>query len=165
MSDREVLRRRAARLARREDVARERHLAFRVGVIAAGAQLIGIPVESLREIVVLPAPTPLPRCHPWLGIVQVRGDLVPVMDLHHVVDEKDPQHGVLAVVSTSCGLVGFAGRAVVDFRDVYADALAESLGARESNGAIRAVTRDLVSVLDVERAAIGAVHRIATRAE
>ncbi|WP_426106034.1 chemotaxis protein [Massilia sp. TSP1-1-2] len=63
-------------------------LLFRLGGDASGAhtELYGINVFKVREIVVMPEVTKIADSHPhMLGVVNVRGEIIPVIDLPSVV--------------------------------------------------------------------------------
>lgn len=59
------------------DGTQARHVVFRLG-----GELFAAPVESVDEIMPLPALTPIPRAPAWLlGITNRRGDLLPVVEV------------------------------------------------------------------------------------
>jgi purine-binding chemotaxis protein CheW len=152
-----VLARRAERLAR-ADVAEDRSvIAARIAVLSVGSQRVGIDVAALREILPLAKPTALPDMPGWmLGIVSVRGSLLAVADLHHVLGEPSGTSTVLAVVDTHEGTVGLAASAALEVRDVLADALSSDVSGERP---IRAVTHDFVALLDLERWRASALQR------
>jgi len=147
----EILRRRAARLAGDGVEGARRTVAVQAAVVSVGAQRIAIPAEDLREIVPLPDVTPLPGLPPWLlGIAQVRGELLGVVDLASIVGVSGERAAIMAIVDGSGGPLGLALNSVVGFRDIHVDELSTELG-EGAQRPFRAITRDLVAVLDVRR--------------
>lgn len=147
----EILRRRAERLAaaRGDDV--RRRIAARVAVVSVGAQRLGIPAEDLREIVPLPDVTALPGLPPWIvGIAQVRGEVLGVVDLASALGWRGGRASAMAVVEGSGGLFGLAVESVIGFREVYEDELSDEIGA-DPQRPFRAMSKDLIALLDVKR--------------
>jgi len=80
-----LLRRRAARLAERrngsEQVDEIELLTFKVG-----AERFALPVSALRGVVAVDRHTRVPGAAPeLLGVIYVRGEIVPLVDLGHIV--------------------------------------------------------------------------------
>ncbi len=76
--------------------------------------LLAFPLTAVAEVVAVPEVTPLPRTPDWIrGVVNLRGDIVPVVDLNRVWalgPSPDPRIARLIVVhsqdqSTRLGLV------------------------------------------------------------
>lgn len=76
--------------------------------------LLAFPLTAVGEVVAVPQVTPLPRTPDWIcGVVNLRGDIVPVVDLNRVWNlgpSPDPRIARLIVVhsqdqSTRLGLV------------------------------------------------------------
>lgn len=158
MSDRadreQVLEERARALAaRRVDERREPLLT--VVAVRAGGQLFGLPLSALAEVAPMRPIAHLSALPPWLpGLVQVRGELVSVLDLAHwfqVPGTPAPRN--LALVSHRRRLLALLVDEVLGARVVYADEVAgELLRDHEARGRpVRTVTRDLMLVLDSER--------------
>lgn len=158
MSDRadreQVLEERARALAaRRVDERREPLLT--VVAVRAGGQLFGLPLAALAEVAPMRPIAHLAALPPWLpGLVQVRGELVSVLDLAHwfqVPGTPAPRN--LALVSHRRRLLALLVDEVLGARVVYADEVAgELLRDHEARGRpVRTVTRDLMLVLDPER--------------
>jgi purine-binding chemotaxis protein CheW len=58
----------------------------RIVSIRLGGKLYGLPLESVREVVRMVAITPLPDSPPeLLGALNVRGTIMPVYDLRHLL--------------------------------------------------------------------------------
>jgi purine-binding chemotaxis protein CheW len=126
--------------------------AFEVAACTVGSEKFGIPVQHLREIVPLPTVTRLPHAPPWmLGIAQVRGTLLSVVDLARlctVRGQSVPRH--LAVVQAAQGPIGFTIDDVLACRSVSSSML-EPEGHRTDHRALLGVTQDLLVVLDVPK--------------
>ncbi len=150
----EVLRSRAARLAAgKMGGADARQIALEVALVAVGAERFGLPVAGLREILPLPKVARLPGMPPWmLGIAQVRGELVSVVDLGEWLGIEaggKPTHLVLA--EGEAGPIGLTADQVLGFRYVYSDELADADAAQRAKRPVTAITRDLVTVIDLDR--------------
>ncbi len=66
--------------------------------VAAGKETYGVPLSSVREILVPPPVTDVPRApEPVLGVITVRGQILTLVDLAALLD--------LERTSTSCGRV------------------------------------------------------------
>jgi chemotaxis signal transduction protein len=145
-----VLKRRAQRLAQGTNQERERASVAKVTVVTIGDQQVGIPASGLREIVPLPRLTALPGMPPWLlGVAQVRGELLGVVDMKRLLEITGGELSALAIVDTAQGAFALAVDRVVDFRHVHADDLAEQLA--DPSRPFSAVCKDLVALLDLER--------------
>jgi len=149
------LERRARQLAAVPEKQGDRRVAATVAVVAVGEERFGIPVEGLRGILKAPAIARLPGMPEWLpGIVQVRGELMSALDLgrwFQVAGGAEPAY--LAVVEGSRGALGLLVESVEGFREVGEEEIAQKLTAapRAAGRPIRATTRDLVTLLDIER--------------
>lgn len=151
LSREEILQRRAVRLAATKGGDVLRRVDVQVALVGVGSQRVGIPTGDVRELVPLPDVTPLPELPPWLlGIAQVRGELLGVVDLASILGASGERPSVLVVVEGTGGPLGLAVQSVLGFRDVYEDELSDELGM-DPQRPIRAMTRDLVALLDVER--------------
>lgn len=145
----EILNRRAAQLAAVDTEKAHHSVAMQIAVVSVGGQRVGIPAEDLREIVPLRDVTSLPGLPSWmLGLVQVRGELLGVVDLALLVGASGERPGWLAIAEGSGGPLGIAVHAVLGFRDVFVDEISAELGEGVQRP-FRAVTKDLVAVLDV----------------
>ena len=147
--------RRTQRFAASRNGEHEREHVGQVVVIGVGAERLGIPALSAREVVDAPAITALRDLPSWMpGMVQIRGDImsaVQLASLLSITNAADPQ--CLVVAKGRGGLLGLLGDALLGFRDVYADDLAEDFGQRGEHvdRLVSAVTKDFVAILDVER--------------
>ncbi len=148
-----ILRERAQRLAR--SVRRDGldHAELEVAICGVGEERFGIPVQHLREIVTLPAITKLPGTPDWmLGIAQVRGTLLSVVDLgayFRVSGSRNPTH--LAILDAKEGPIGFTVDEVQSYRRIADGEVDTSDAGRTESRATLGVTRDLVLILDTER--------------
>jgi len=97
----------------------------RAVVVRVGSTDFGIDVAQVREVLRLPAITRLPFPPPAiLGIVSVRGTLVPVMDLgERLLAAPSDRAGRLVVVRDpeGSGFVGLLVDAVLDLIPLHAD--------------------------------------------
>ncbi len=150
-----LLERRARQLATVPEKQVDRRVAATVAVVAAGDERFGIPVDGLRGILKAPPIAHLPGMPEWLpGIVQVRGELISALDLGRWFQVTDPAEPTfLAVVEGSRGALGLLVEAVEGFREVAEEEIAQKLTAAPRTAArpIRGTTRDLVTLLDIER--------------
>jgi purine-binding chemotaxis protein CheW len=146
-----VLRKRAEELARPlEDGSRG--TLYSVAVLALGDEQIAIEADHLREIVKVPPVAPVPSTPPWItGITQLRGELLAVVDLAHLLGlEPRGERALLAVVDAAEGPVGLLVEKVLGFREIRAEELS-TIEAVDPRRPVRAITRDLVTTLDMER--------------
>jgi len=147
----EILKRRAERLAKVTSDEKPRRVALQVALVGAGGQRLGIPVETLREIVLLPAITTLPALPRWLlGMTHVRGELIGVVNLAMVLGASAESLCAMAVVDGAGGPVGLAVESVLGFQDIYHDELSEPIRA-DAQSPIRAITKDFLTIIDVKR--------------
>jgi len=157
MSDTQAIRRildaRAAQLATAlaEDMRAADEL--EVAACTVGNERYGFPVRYLREIVPLPAITRLPHSPAWiLGVAQVRGSLLSVVDLARlctVGGPSSPRH--LAVVGAPEGPIGFTVDDVLSCRLVSLALLDPEARDRAEHRAALGVTEDLLVVLDIPK--------------
>lgn len=158
MSDRadleRVLEERARALAARR-VDERREPLVTVVAVRAGGQLFGLPLSALAEVVPMRPIAHLAALPPWLpGLVQVRGELVSVLDLAHWFQVPGtPAPRSLALVSHRRRLLALLVDEVLGARVIYADEVAaELLRDHDARGRpVRTVTRDLLLVLEPER--------------
>jgi len=148
-----VLRRRADTLARPADQTRHRQAQMVVAVVTLAQERYGLPALALREITRAPAIVPLPSLPPWIvGIVAVRGEILCAIDLATWLGIHQPgRPDFLAVVDGPQGTAGLLVDGVLGLREIYADDLAEAEDpSRDAQTLVRATTRDMVSILDLE---------------
>jgi purine-binding chemotaxis protein CheW len=146
----DVLRRRAAALARAGTDESARKTIDTVVILQVAGEKLGIPITALREITPLRPAADIAGLPAWCrGIVQVRGEILSVLDLHKWLSLGGvPTPRYLAVLEGKPGAIAVLVDAVLDVQPIYADDIASSFEATPGRGR-RAVTRDLVTLLDV----------------
>lgn len=146
----EILKQRARALAQRPEVSTRLPL-VRVVSLRAGGQLFGVPVGAVDVLLPVRPVAHLPDLPPWLpGLVQVRGDMVSVLDLAQwfkVPEASAPK--VLALIHHDGRRLAVSVDEVVGFRDVFPDELAGGLADSTRARPVLGVTRDLQILLDV----------------
>jgi purine-binding chemotaxis protein CheW len=124
-------------------------------VLQVGSEQYAVDVDAVREIKPLEGVTPLPGLPSfWSGLVNLRGNLVPVLDLTTYLglpstrDESD--EAKLVFVGAEGIEVAFVVDAVREIRHTPAQDLHPSVPV-EGDGVriVQHVTKDLVSVLDL----------------
>ena len=150
-----VLEQRAKKLAEALQFKGQRKEIAYVAVVTVGNEDFGIPVKSLVEVVKAPSITRVPELPDWMrGIVQVRGQLMTVVDLARWFRiSTSTRCEFLAILSGPPGLLGLQIETIVDFRTIYADEIVQTLQVSESTTSrpFRATTRDLLTLLDTTR--------------
>ncbi len=150
-----ILEQRAKKLAPALQSERQRKQIAYVAVVTVGNEQFGIPVKSLVEVVKIPLITRVPELPDWMrGIVQVRGQLMTVVDLARWFRVSTTSRSeFLAILSGPPGLLGLQVDTIVGFRTVYADEIVQTLQVSETTTGrpFRATTRDLLTLLDTAR--------------
>lgn len=149
-----ILEDRARKLAERGAAVAPRALRLRVVLVEAGRESYGFPVGSLREIVHATPVTQLPGLPAFIpGIASVRGELMSVVDLAELHGRgKTGDSAYFAILESSRGSVAVRIETVIGFRDVFEDEIAETLTTvQEDTGLTHVVTKDFVSLLDVDQ--------------
>lgn len=85
--------------------------------IFAGNEAYGVPLSSVREILVPPPLTEVPRADEhFLGVISVRGDIVTVIDLPRLlqleVEHQEP-YGRVLLIDNGSELIGVAVDSVI----------------------------------------------------
>jgi chemotaxis signal transduction protein len=124
-------------------------------IAAIGSDRIGIPVTSAREVAPVQTGATIPGAPAWLrGVVQIRGELLSVLDLQAWWQTGSTTAGKhLLVVESKMGALAILADAIVEVRQLRSHEVADSL-TREAalrRPEIASVTRDLVYVLNVDR--------------
>jgi len=125
-------------------------------VVSVGPERYGLDITRLQETKPLSGLTHIPNVPPfWRGLVNLRGHLVPVLDLRRYLQLPDVsagEEGIVVVVAARDLAVGLLVDAVRDVRRVPLGQIksppADSAGTR--NQVVRGVTADLISVLDLD---------------
>jgi purine-binding chemotaxis protein CheW len=164
-----IMAQRAEKLARGGAIETRNNIVSRVAMIGLGRETLGIPIDGIREIIKAPPITPLPWMPPWImGIIQVRGELISVVDLSFWFKIKTTSaEGFLVVVVGAAGPLGLFADNVLGFKAISAEDIAESYSNSEAGRRhyIKALTKELISILDLvefvkdERLLINHLHQ------
>jgi len=148
-----ILEARAALLARQPSADDQATVVSEAAVVQLGRERLGIPAALLREIVPTPPVAQLPKLPAWLpGIVQLRGELLTVLDLRQWLGIRSTEPTpFLAIVQGSQGSIAIAVEEVLGFTEVREDALDEGHALGGDSGLTLGVTRDLTLLLNVEK--------------
>ena len=152
-----IMSQRAEKLARAGQVETRNNIVSKVAMIQLGQETIGIPIDGIREIHKAPPVTVLPWMPPWImGIIQVRGELISVVDLSFwfkigTTTKTASSEGFLVVVEDPSGPLGLFADNVLGFREVSAGEIAESFSSSEvgRQHCIKHITRELMLILDL----------------
>jgi purine-binding chemotaxis protein CheW len=152
-----VLKARAAILARQGDDGETQVETLEVLAFVLGQEKYGIETRYVREVIPLNDLTPLPGCPPFvMGIVNVRGQVLSVIDIRKLLDL--PQRGVgdqdrVIVLRHERMEFGILGNSIQGVVQVPVDELQESLPTLTGIRAdfLRGVTRERMAVLDGAR--------------
>jgi len=125
-------------------------------VVRVGSERYGLDITRLQETKPLSGLTRVPNVPPfWRGLANLRGHLVPVLDLRRYLQLPDVatgDEGTVVVVAARDLVVGLLVDSVTDIRRMPLEQIkappAETAGTR--NQAVRGVTEDLISVLDLD---------------
>lgn len=119
-------------------------------------QIFGINVFKVQEVIQKPALSRMPTAHPLVcGVADIRGRVIPVIDLARAVGGAPEAAGAAHVIVTEYNrsMQGFQVRAVDRIIHVDVSAVTPPPDATES-GYLTAITRfngDLVQIIDVEK--------------
>jgi len=129
--------------------------------LRCGTVIFALPIESVREIVMVPEITPVPETGPFVrGIINLRGRILPVLDLGMRLGlGRGPSHPdgrILVVEPHGEPPLGLLVDDASEVLRVPADSLAPppELAAGGSSGAVRSVARladRMLLVLDLDR--------------
>lgn len=126
---------------------------YTVVVVGIGAELLGFPIEKLREIIRTPKITPLPNVPPHIiGLVQVRGELICAVDTASWWKVEGEGHqDFLVVVETPRGPLGLTVHRILGFREIQKREVADPLHASrpERSEFMKGITKDLVMLVDL----------------
>ncbi len=153
-----VLEERAEELAKSHEDHDEQGESISLVVVALGAELYGIDIDRVGEIKPFGQVTPMPATPPfWLGLVNLRGNLHPVLDLARYlgqrVDAGDPTADAQIVLIAGNGLtIGLKVDDVPEVRQVRLADIGPSLVEASSDRphVHAGLTADLLAVLDVD---------------
>lgn len=155
---RRVLEQRAVELARPHDDAEDAGEAMALVVVAIGDERYGIDIDRVREITPFAGVTPMPATPPfWLGLVNRRGSLAPVLDLARYLGQRrdvaaPPAGAQIVLIGGPAATVGLMVDGVREVRQVRPSDIGPSLvGASSDRPHVHAgLTADLLAVLDVD---------------
>ena len=125
-------------------------------VLRIGEEQYGIPIQCVDEIQPFIQFTPLPGTPSfWTGIVNLRGRLHALLDLADYLEiaaNRPIEERKIAFVQTSNFVLGLLVDDVLEVRRILQTDLGSSLihSGRIHREAIRGLTADLLSVLDLE---------------
>lgn len=125
-------------------------------VLVAGPERYAVPVDRIREIQAAKELTPVPGVPPyWIGLVNLRGRLHPVLDLRRYLGQASPvenKGGKVLVIAETEFEIALMVDDLPELRRVSLDEigapLTETVGV--VRGVVRGVTHDLVTVLDID---------------
>jgi chemotaxis signal transduction protein len=128
----------------------------RLAVVTFGPQRerYGIEARWVQEIIRVPPLTPLPGLpEPWIGVMNLRGELLPVIDMRQVVgtDAQTPSGSArVLVLGERRGEIGILADTVYEVAMIRGDGLVAAPGATSDFGgaAVRGVTSAGIVVLD-----------------
>jgi chemotaxis signal transduction protein len=148
-----LLRERARRLSERRAQSVQREVLDTVVVARRNESAFGFPVHSVREVQLV-EPEPIPHATAVVvGSFQVRGQLRCLIDMQPLISRAGPQRnepiGLAVTVTGPPGEVSVGVDEIIGTRIVYRDEIADDL-ANRSASFISAVTKDLLSIVDVQ---------------
>ena len=151
---RAVLRQRAEILARAPEPESAEEV-VRLVVLVVSGELYGVDVRDVREIRPLAAVAPVPGTpSSWLGLMNLRGNVHPVLDLAGYLGLPRSGRGPgarVVLVSRDGTTIGLVADDVLDVRRVPTSSIGSPLGrAAGGQGVVTGLTDDLLSVLDLE---------------
>lgn len=103
--------------------------------VLAGNEAYGVPLASVREILVPPPMTDVPRAADhFLGVISVRGEIITVIDLPKLLRlevEHDEPYGRVLLVDNGQELIGVAVDSVIQVYRLEPDQIeyASAMGA------------------------------------
>jgi purine-binding chemotaxis protein CheW len=121
----------------------------RVVVLAIGSDRYAVAATDVREVIAEPLARPVPTApRTVLGVCNVRGDIVPLLDTAAVLEVQTPEpHTHAVVVRVRDGDAGLSATAVPTFAT-----LGERVGEAHDPGrlGVYRVGEDVVTLLDVQ---------------
>jgi purine-binding chemotaxis protein CheW len=124
-------------------------------VVRVGTEHIGLPSELVWGVFDDVRFVQVPGAPRWIaGLALVRGELVSVVHFSHWLGApRASESRTIVVLSDERGLLGVVVDEVLGFRDIQSDELSQELSAKTSGETLPfgAVTKDLVSIVDVAR--------------
>ena len=151
-----VLDKRAEKMARKKETGNESEILYQIIVTQIGNEEFGIPFEHLSGITKVPPIVRFPGLPDWMkGIANIKGLLIGVVDLAEMFGINSKKCDYLAVVESKDGKLGVLIDEIGEFKLVTADFIAESFReyTRESGHPILAITKDMITILDIDHMA------------
>jgi purine-binding chemotaxis protein CheW len=146
-----MLKERARELARPVTTADDGDL-LEMAILECGSERFAIDVSRLREVRAAPTITRVPSLPPvWLGLMNLRGELCPVLDLSRYLgagSQAEAGRHDVAVVQNVGRVIGLRVDGIVEVRRMRKTDVGPSISG--TSGVIEGVTVDLTSVIDVE---------------
>lgn len=146
-----------ARVLARPILTEERDDTVELVVLTLGPERYGVDSRRAREVHPLADLAPVPGTPPfWAGIVNVRGTLYPVLDLHRYLELPEAAGSggdkKVLLVSGSSLTIGLLVDDLPGIRRVQAAAVGSPLGgtSEAARRIVRGITDDLLAVLDVD---------------
>jgi len=148
-----LLHERARRLSERSNTTVERDVLDVVVVVRRNESTFGFPVHSVKEVQRMET-TSIPHATSVVvGAFQVRGQLRCLIDMQPLISRGAAQRnnpiGLAVTVAGTLGEVSIGVDEIIGTRVVYRDDIAEDLAVGNA-GFISAVTKDLLSIVNVE---------------
>jgi purine-binding chemotaxis protein CheW len=126
--------------------------------LVLGEERYGVDVSAVLGVEAMPELTPIPGAPPpWIGVVNIRGTLVPVLDTHSYMgqrtDDSTSEEARVVLVSDSQMTVGLLVDDVADVGNVPIDEIRPALGGGPPARAdvVKGVTPDMAAIVDVEK--------------
>jgi purine-binding chemotaxis protein CheW len=160
--DSAILIARARRLAVPEDTEPEADDLVSVVVVDVAGERYALPLDQVAEIEPLGVPTPVPAStRAWLGLINLRGQVCPVLDVGRALGLDRPgarPEGVVVVVRAGGERVGLLVGGVAEIRRLRMSGLSPALPDDDAAGpgCCVGLTTDLVCLLDPHRLLRGA---------
>jgi purine-binding chemotaxis protein CheW len=150
-----VLEERAAVLARSSEDDAETEETTGMVILVVGDERYAVEVQDVQEIEPLGKVTPIPGTPAfWTGVVNLRGSMFAVLDVERYLGlpaSQDAENPKVAVVSRAGLSVGLLVDDVSEIRKVRSSEIGPPVAEGSSKAeAVRGVTPDMVSVLDLE---------------
>jgi len=146
---------RAQRLAQPHVESETDEILTTVVLVRLDTERLGLPAEGMQGVYEDVSITPLMGTPPWIaGVAQVRGELMTVVHLSHWLGQSSiAERPAVAVIADSRGPLGLLVDEVIGTYDVRHGEVNPLLTrqAQQDERPVRAVTNDLVAILDLER--------------
>jgi purine-binding chemotaxis protein CheW len=144
----EVFRKRAERLARRQELPGHHESEIRALLFLVGDEKYAIDIGRIAEIVTNPLWTPVPGAPPsLLGVIQVHGEICPLWSLARLIGVGETAPGAALVLRVSGSVAAVAVTAVREIGAFRRDDFAPSGG---KSPMVKGIGPGLVAWLDAE---------------